>query len=503
MNRIVKLFLVALLVLAGSTASAGEADNPPAPEFKDNLPWLNVSRPLSMKALRGKVVLLDFWTYGCINCMHVIPDLKKLEAKYGNKLAVVSVHSPKFDNEKNLATLRSIVVRYGLEHPVVNDVDFSLWNRYGLRAWPTLVLIDPAGSVVGMISGEGHYALLDKAIGDLLGKFAGRFDETPLPIALERDKRGKSLLAAPGKIASDGKLVAIADTLNQRIVLADANGKLLRSFGDGVAGLKDGKSNEARFSAPLGVTFGNGGIYVADTGNHVIRFIDLTNGTVTSVAGNGEMERPAGREYPATRVGLSSPWDVLFHDGQLYIALGGSHQLWRLDVKSARLYWLAGSGHEELADGNPSQAAFAQPSGLALFDGKLYVADAEVSALRRVDLKSGKVDTLAGKGLFDFGDRDGEIRSARLQHPLAVAALDGRRLLVADTYNHKLKLYDGEARTLTSLAGSGKPGSGMELNEPGGLAVLGDAVLVADTNNNRIVRYDLKSRKLTEWTIRE
>ncbi len=492
-----------LLALPGFVAAASAPANPPAPEFKDNLPWLNVSRPLTMKALHGKVVLLDFWTYGCINCLHVIPDLKKLEAKYGNKLAVVGVHSPKFDNEKNLATLRSIVVRYDLEHPIVNDVDFTLWKQYGLQAWPTLALIDPAGGVVGLISGEGHYQLLDKAIAELVGKFAGRFDEKPLPIALEKNHGGKTLLSAPGKIAVSDKQVAISDTLHHRILVTDFDGKIQQVFGDGQVGLRDGNPATARFSAPLGVTFGNGGLYVADTGNHVVRFIDLEKRQVTTVAGNGAMARPDNRTHDATRVGLSSPWDVLFSDGQLYIAMGGSHQILLLDIKSGKLSRFAGSGQEDLIDGALSGSAFAQPSGLARLGGSLYVADAETSAVRRIDLGGAKVETLAGAGLFDFGDRDGDLRYARLQHVMGIAVRDDKHILIADTYNHKLKLLDLTSRTITTLAGSGKPGNGKDLNEPGGLALLGDIVLIADTNNNRIVQYDAKSKKLTEWPVRE
>lgn len=504
MSRSFLAFLLTLLLaLPGFRVAAGEPANPTAPEFKTGLPWLNVSQPLSMKALRGKVVLLDFWTYGCINCMHVIPDLKKLEAKYGNRLAVVGVHSPKFDNEKNIATLRNIVVRYGLEHPVVNDVDFTLWKQYGVQAWPTQVLIDPAGGVVGMVSGEGHYELLDKAIAKLTGSFAGRFDEKPLPFALEQDKVAKSLLAAPGKIAVKDNLVAISDTLHHRVLLVDSGGKILQIFGDGQPGLINGIARNARFSAPLGLTFGNGGIYVADTGNHALRFIDIAQNSVATVAGNGTMARPQGKEFAATQVGLSSPWDVVFGNGQVYIAMGGSHQIWRLDPQTAKLHWFAGSGREDLGDGKLAAAAFAQPSGLAYAGNSLFIADAEDSAVRRIDLGAARVETLVGSGLFDFGDRDGDLRSARIQHVLGVAALDEKRVLLVDTYNHKLKILDLSTRTLKTLAGSGKPGSGAQLNEPGGVALLGTKVLIADTNNNRVMLYDMDSKKLTEWPVRE
>lgn len=500
--RAISIFL-ALCVLSGSTAMALESDNPPAPEFKTGLPWLNVSRPLTMKELRGKAVLLDFWTYGCINCMHVIPDLKRLEAKYGAKLAVIGVHSPKFDNEKNLDTLRSVVVRYGLEHPVVNDVDFTLWRLYGVRAWPTLVLIAPDGGVVGSVAGEGHYATLDKSIGDQLARFAGRLDGKPLPLVLEKNRQTGKLLAAPGKISASQQFVAIADTQHHRVLLADRHGKILHAFGGKEAGFRDGKAQEARFFAPQGLSFGSGGLYVADTGNHAIRFIDLEKQSVTTVAGNGQMG--GGRingEFAALKIGLASPWDVAYHDGLLYIAMAGSHQIWRLDVTSGKISPFAGSGREDITDGALTHAAFSQPSGLGLSGDSLYVADAEDSAVRRIDLRGGKVETLVGAGLFDFGDRDGDFRSARIQHVLGIAVLDEKHILIADTYNHKLKQLDLKTRTIVTLAGSGKPG-GAGLNEPGGLAVMDGKVLLADTNNHRIMEFDPKTGKLAEWPIKE
>ena len=480
-----------------------DAHNPKAPEFSPGLDWLNVSRPLTLHDLRGKVVILDFWTYGCINCMHVIPDLKRLEARHGDRLAVIGVHSPKFENEKNLDALRNVVIRYDLAHPVVNDTQFTLWRQYGVRAWPTLVVIDPAGGIVGGVSGEGHYDVLDKRIGDLLNRFAAQIDATPLPLALEKNKSSASLLAAPGKIAASGNSVAIADSLHHRILLTDANGRIAQIFGGGATGFEDGAPSVARFFSPQGLCFGDGGLYVADTGNHAIRFIDLARRSVTTIAGNGRQAGSVSAEAEETGADLRSPWDVACRDGALYIAMAGSHQIWRLNARTQEIAPFAGSGREDIADGNLSEAAFSQPSGLSLFDHWLYVADAEDSAVRRIDLRSGseKVETLVGTGLFDFGDHDGAFTNAKLQHVLGVAALDENRILIADTYNHKLKMLDLISRTVTSLAGSGKPGKGVNLDEPGGLTVLGGTVLIADTNNNRIVSYDLRTGKIGDWPV--
>jgi thiol-disulfide isomerase/thioredoxin len=512
LNRYLHITLLALGLLAGACPNASAAPaNPPAPEFRAGLPWLNVSAPLSLEKLRGKVVLLDFWTYGCVNCMHVIPDLEKLERKYGNKLAVIGVHSPKFDNEKNIETLRNIVVRYELAHAVVNDVDFTLWKRYGVNAWPTQVLIDPDGGVVGGVSGEGQYATLDRAIGDLVASHSSKLNEKPLPIALERDKLAKSFLAAPGKVAT-GKsasgegMVAIADTLHHRIVVTDATGKVKALIGGG-RGFADGGFDTTRFLAPQGMSFGKGpdgdsGLYVADTGNHAIRFIDFAKRTVTTLAGTGQRVWSVKGERKAKGSGLASPWDVLWRPNELFIAMAGTHQIWRMDLATGRIGPFAGSGREDIADGALASAAFSQPSGLALHGEKLYVADAEDSAVRVIDLKKRRVDTLVGTGLFDFGDVDGDFKSAKLQHVLGVAVLDTNRVVIADTYNHRVKQLDLGKRRVTGLAGSGKPAKGEgALNEPGGLAVLDGRVLIADTNNHRIAVFDPKDGSLRAWGV--
>lgn len=499
--------LLISLLFAPFTRAAEVTENnqdPPAYELPADLPWLNVSHPLTLKGLRGKVVVLDFWTYGCINCIHVLDDLKRLEAKYKPYLAVIGVHSPKFDREKNLGALRNIVVRYGIEHPVVNDVEFSIGRYFGMRAWPTQVVLDPLGEPLGKVTGEGNYEILDSAIGDLLKKHADHLDPAPLPIALEKRHLAKSLLAAPGKIAVSGNRVAISDTLHHRIILAGHDGRILEIYGGPQKGDSDGTADEARFSSPQGLAFSAGGLFVADTGNHLIRYIDLNQRRVKTVAGNGAAELPRMGEFDALDTGLRSPWGLALKDDQLYIAMAGNHQIWALDLTSGKIRDYAGSGREGLRDGSLLASRFSQPSGLSLHANWLYVADSEDSAVRRIDMKQGQVKTLAGSGLFDFGDRDGPFAEALLQHPLGIAALGDDQVLVADTYNSKLKLLDIKKQRVTTLAGGGEPSATkgkLQLNEPGGIALLDNSVLIADTNNHRILRYDLKKGTLKEWKL--
>lgn len=509
-NLIYFASVLILLTLTGfNTACQAEpeSENPPAIEFDPALPWLNVSRPLTLADLKGKVVILDFWTYGCINCIHVLEDLKRLKHKYGDQIAIIGVHTPKFDNEKNIETLRRIVFRYDVDHPVVNDVKSRLGRLYGMRAWPTQYVIDPEGGVLGKVVGEDNYEIFDSTIKKLLKKHASIIDKTPLPVALEKEKLEASLLAAPGKIAVSDRHVAISDTLHHRIILASRSGKIEKIIGGKSSGFVNGAYTSARFKSPQGLAFSDSGLYVADTGNHSIRFIDLEAEKVSTVAGNGKNEVHRGREYSAIKIGLRSPWGLALKESQLYIAMAGIHQIWRLNLKKKTIGPYAGSGREGISDGSLKRSSFSQPSGLSFIGELLYVADAEDSALRRIDTGKQQVETLAGTGLFDFGDRDGPLNKAELQHVLGVAVLDRKRIFIADTYNHKLKLVDLTKGTITTVAGTGKPGKGdglalsSALNEPGGIAVLDGKILIADTNNNRIMQYDLKSRRLSEWKL--
>ena len=476
-----------------------------APDFTGAVGWLNVKGPLSIAELKGKIVLVDFWTYCCINCMHVIPDLKKLEAKYPNELVVIGVHSAKFQNEKDLDNLRNAVRRYGIEHPVANDSGFAIWRAYDVHAWPTLVLIDPEGFVAGKVSGEGNYEMLDHSIGRLAADFRakGKLNESPLPQLDPRFTlhalRSTSPLLFPGKVIADekGKRLFIADSNHNRIVVADLSGKVRAVIGSGKAGLKDGNYQMAEFRGPQGMALSGETLWVADRENHALRRIDLAKKTVTTVAGTGEQGRGPGGE--GSKTGLNSPWDLVLVGGKLFIAMAGSHQIWTYDLKTGRAEPFAGSGREDIRDGAGPEAWLAQPSGLTTDGKKLYVADSEVSAVRGVWLETGAVETLVGKGLFEFGDRDGPFTEARLQHPLGVAWRGGK-LFVADTYNHRIKIFDLEKKTSSSWAGTGKPGKldGAEpaFNEPGGLSAAGGSLYIADTNNHVIRVADLKTGRV-------
>lgn len=500
---------------AATTAGPSAAGRDPAPEFPDGLDWVNTGRPLSFTDLRGKVVLLDFWTYGCINCIHVIPELERLEAEFPEELVVIGVHSAKFTTEAATENIREVVVRYGLEHPVINDADFRVWREWGVRAWPTLVLVDPAGNVVGAHAGEGVYPVFEPVVRSLIAEFdaRGAIDRTPLDLDLERDSVPDSVLSFPGKVLADpaGGRIFVADTNHHRVIVADpATGEVLDVAGTGARGYEDGPFTGARFDRPQGMALSEDGtiLYVADQGSHSIRALDFTNRSVATLTGTGEKAfgypPSAG---PAPEVALSSPWDLELVGDRLYIAMAGSHQIWVHDFDSGISGPIAGSGTEGTFDGIATAAELAQPSGLA-YDaarGRLYFADAESSSIRYLEPALNRTGLLAGsgEGLFDFGDEDGAGTGARFQHPLGVA-FDGASLYVADTYNSKIKRIDPETGETTTFLGgeSGwEDGDDPRFSEPGGIDVVGRTLYVADTNNDAIRVVDLDTGTATTLVL--
>lgn len=496
-----KLWLAALALAVGLPASAQTFEGTlSAPDFPPGLEWINVERPLTLADLRGKVVLLDFWTYGCINCLHVIPELQRLEAKYGDALAVIGVHSGKFDQERDTENIRRIAERYGRDEPIVNDRDFAIWQSYFVRAWPTFILIDPEGRVLGAHEGEGIYELFDEVIAGMIEVAEARGSLVRGPLALAAPAPAlDSPLRFPGKVLADeaGGRLFIADTGHDRVVVTDLGGTVLNVIGGPQPGFADGGFAEARLRGPQGLALAGERLFIADTGNHAVRLADLGARTVTTVAGTGEqgyVQLGAAR-LPALETALNSPWDLLWLDGWLYIAMAGTHQLWRLEPETGALERFAGSGDEALVDGPLLEAGLNQPSGLASDGRRLYVADPEASAVRVADPEAGTLTTLVGTGLFDFGDADGVGEAARLQHPLGIAYAGGR-LYLADTYNHKVKVLEPGTREVRTLAGGERgwrDGAEARFYEPGGLSAAGGKLYVADTNNHAVRVLELAS----------
>lgn len=482
------------------------------PDFPAAATWFNAP-PLSLsRELRGRVLVLDFWTLCCVNCMHVLPELAAVEAKFASApVTVVGVHSPKFAAEGDDAAIRAAVLRYGVTHPVLNDARKAMWEALRIDAWPTLALVAPTGRLITTLSGEGHQRDLEDLLAAALSYYGAKgllSQAGPPPVALERDKDARvlnSALAFPGKLAVDAvnSRLFISDSSHHRVVAVDlATGRFLFSVGGAAgAGLADGDFEAAQFRRPQGVAYDaeRDALFVADTENHALRLIDLKSRRVSTLAGDGER----GRDYRGGGSGaaqrLNSPWDVAaLPGGEALVAMAGTHQMWR--YRGGVITAVSCDGYERNANGpDGANSSWAQPSGLAISaDASIaYVADAESSSLRACDLRTGGATLLAGgdalyaDNLFRFGDSDGVGAQVRLQHPLGVAldAASGA-LYFADSYNHKLKRLQLSTGQVSTLAGGSGPGfadgvgPAARLAEPSGLAMApGGQLYVADTNN--------------------
>ena len=478
-----------------------------APEFEGGVAWLNTAKPISIKDLKGKIVLLDFWTLCCINCIHTLPDLAKLEKKYANELVVIGVHSAKFENEKETESIRKAISRYEIKHPVVNDANMKIWRTYGVNSWPTLVLLDSEGNFVAKGAGEGLHDAVDLAIAKLVksGRDNKTLNEKPIDFGQSVEK-ATSPLYFPGKVLADAesKRIFIADSTNHRVIITDLTGKALATIGQGgKPGFKNGSYYDAMFDDPQGMALVGDDLYLADRKNHLIRKIDLKNQMVSTAAGTGKQGQDRDSGGIATLVGLNSPWDLLRKGDLLFIALAGHHQIWTLDLKFKKLIPYAGNGRETLKDAPLASSSFAQPSGLTTDGKNLYVADSEISAIRSLPLDGkGNVKTIVGLGLFDFGDIDGVGDEVRIQHALGVAWHDGL-IYIADTYNSKIKTLDPTTRECKNYLSSTKDGwmGGPMFNEPGGINISGGIIYIADTNSHRIQVVDLKTKAVSTLKI--
>ena len=412
----------------------------------------------------------------------MLPQLRELERRCANVIAVVGVHSGKYIAERETPRIRDATIRLGATHPVLNDRQFRVWRAYAVRAWPTLVAIDPHGSVVGMSAGEFTADAVTPFVERVVAaaRADGSLREGPLHFAADAPAIAPGELAFPGKVAVDGDRIAVADSGHHRVLVGRLEHEGIRMrveriVGSGGGGLADGV--DAAFHYPQGLVFAGDVLYVADAGNHAVRAIALASGSVRTIAGTGAQLR-SSRDRAAGA--LSSPWDLALAGDTLHVAMAGNHQLWSIDLRAGGASHRSGSGAEELHDGPHATAALAQTMGLTLAGDGLLAADAESSSVRDVDLDpSGGVRTIVGTGLFDFGDVDGEGDAVRLQHPQGIVVAPDGRVVVCDSYNDSLRWLDRAERRVTTWVRG--------LHEPGGVAVGARGVYVADTNAHRIV----------------
>jgi DNA-binding beta-propeller fold protein YncE len=443
--------------------------------------------------------------------MHALAQLREIEEAYP-EIVIISIHSPKFSQEQFTQSVRDAVLRYGISHPVVNDRNMYMWRQYAVRAWPTLVFLDPEGRVIGRHEGEISPDEAKALLAEMTAAFdaEGLLDHTPLRFA--RETATQSFLAFPGELAVDAAShrIVISDSSHHRLVETDLTGKVRQIIGTGEQGYRDGDSSQAQFSRPQGVALVGDTLYVADTENHLIRRVNLTTQQVETIAGTGEQYGMVRTPLagPARDVALNSPWDIVCNGADLYIAMAGLHRIFVLHLQSGLIEPFAGAGPEALRDGSYKEAFFAQPNGLTLDDSRvLYVADSETSAVRAISLTGERqVTTLVGTSLFDFGDVDGIGEHALLQHVQAVCFVEGL-IYLADTYNNRIKVLNPQTLEVKSLAGTGTAGfrdgplHKAQFNEPAGLAAADGKLYVADTNNHAIRVIDLADGRVETLNV--
>jgi DNA-binding beta-propeller fold protein YncE len=423
--------------------------------------------------------------------MNALPQLRKLEQTYPNELSIIGIHTAKFTSELQTSNVRVATRRYQVYHPVLNDNKYDVWGNYMVSAWPTIIIIGPDGRIIGGMEGEINFEQLRSLMQNLIDEFDvnGMLVRSNSQSSSHQSRLGgHKQLAFPGKLAIDpaSELLYISDSNHNRLVVSSLEGQVVGTIGEGSADLKDGGFSSATFNNPQGLAIVGRHVYIADTGNHAIRDLNLDSRSVKTI-------------LDTSHVTLSSPWDLTYLDGILYFAMAGIHQIWDLDLTNMKALPFAGSGTEGIIDGTYRDAQLAQPSGIVAHGDKIFFADSETSSIRFIDLHlAERVETIIGKGLFDFGDVDGKSSEVKLQHPLALS-IQNEYLYITDTYNNKIKRISIDTGETKTIAGSGQSGfrngtwDTSSFYEPGGIEIYKNKIYVADTNNHAIRIIDLES----------
>jgi hypothetical protein len=468
-----------------------------APELPLDLAWVNTTAPPRLAAVRGRVVLLWFWTFDSIACWNTAPELRRLEDKYHDGLCVIGVHCPRFPHQCAPEAVLHAVNRLQVRHAVASDPAARVWRAYGIEAWPSMALVDAEGRLASIHAGEGRAAEVEARIEALLEEAVLHDVRVFEPSAPALRPEPRTALLFPSGLATSERLLYVADRGQHRVLECQPDGRVLRTFGSGNAGFADGSASQACFDDPRGLARAGQALYVAVRANHALRRIDLASGAVATVLGTGRRGRSRPQHAPARQTVLDTPVGVAVAGDHVVVAVAGQNQVWRLDPASGTVSVLAGRGEAGLEDGPGPEARLAQPSALAVLGRHLAVADAAASAVRWIDLDSGRVTTAVGSGLFDWGDANGGRDVARLQHPLGLAADMHGTLYVADSYNGMIRLLSRRSGELRRLR------LDYRLDEPHALALSGGLLWIANTNLHEIACVDLGAGSVRRVPVAE
>lgn len=479
-----------------STAPSGLALSI-APEFDVSLGWLNTA-PITLAGLRGHPVVLLFWNAGSAHCHNALHTVGALASRFRDSAAFVAVHVPKFDVERDGAVAWDVLQGEGVALPLVNDGDWAAWQQYALSAWPTAVLVDAQGFIRERFVGDRAIEALAPS---LEAEIDANFLATPGHVETPRleTPNARGTLVAPGGLVANASRLYIADTGNHRILECTHDGRILRRIGTGNRDFVDGLADVAGFNGPRGLALLQDRLYVADTGNHAIRRINTRTGEVDTLVGSGRSGDPVAGVFRLPKdVALDRPWALAVADNTLIVSLAASHQLWAVELGTGTLRLVSGSGLLGEDEGTATEASFAQPTGLVVMGDRAYVLDAASSALREVKLADGSVRNLFGRGLFEFGSKDGGIRQALMQYPTALAALpNGQGLWIADTGNGALRRWASRNQALTTVT---LPSA---LHRPAALAAWQNQLWIADAGNHVVWRFDSDSGEMHRLPVGE
>lgn len=468
-----------------------------APEFDPSMGWINTA-PMTLAGLRGHPVVLLFWNAGSAHCHNALQAIASLASRFRERARFVAVHVPKFDHERDGAVAWDVLQGEGAALPLLNDADWAAWQQYALSAWPTAVLVDAQGFIrerfVGDRAIEGLVPALEAEIDANFPHARGLVD----PPRLDTTEPRAALLAPAGLVANATRLY-IADTGNHRILECTHDGRILRRIGTGNRDFVDGLADVAGFNGPRGLALLQDRLYVADTGNHAIRRINTRTGEVDTLVGNGRSGDPAAGALRFSKdASLDRPWGLAVAENALLVTLAAAHQLWAIELGTVTLRHVSGSGRFGEDEGPAAAASFAQPTGVVVLGDRAYVVDASSSALREVRLADGAVRNLFGRGLFEFGLKDGGNRQAQMQYPTALAALlNGQGLWVADTGNGALRRWVSRNQALATVP---LPSA---LHRPAALASWQGHLWIADAGNHLVWRFDSETGELHRLPVGE
>ena len=465
-----------------------------APEFDASLDWLTPS-PVRLSSLRGHPVVLLFWNAGSATSHNALQGVAALQQRHRGQVAVIGIHVPKFDAERDGGLVRDVLAAQGVSIACAHDADWITWQHYEVSAWPTAILVDPEGQVFQRFVGD---RALDGLAAALEPMFDAGFDRGGALVDLPRSVLDAPGLQIGGMVASANRLY-VADTARHRLLECTHDGRVLRRIGTGNRDFADGLADTAGFAEPRGLALLQDRLYVADTGNHAIRRVDVRTGEVDTLVGHGK----GGDPVPGVLAlpgdsPLDRPWALAAQDSSLYIGLAAGHQWWVFELGRRALRHLSGSGVLGIDDGPADVAEFAQPAAIALAGGQAYVLDAASSALRQLDVATGAVRTLLGRGVFEFGHKDGGARQALMQAPTGVAVTaSGDGLWIADAGNGLVRRYGLRAQSLAT------PAMPAGLKRPGALAVWQHSLWIADAGNRALWRFDTEVGQLHRLTLED